>query len=144
MFWHDIKDIREWIELLDKRLCSIDSGLDHLGVDADRQAQVILYETILDKFEDYMKNVEKLNSMINEFKGCVSMARGALEVRKELEEQTTESMMAFIRGTENIKNEYHDKIDAIYEALCVKKPIKKKKPLKRKTKKVVYPASLSE
>ena len=142
MFWHDIKDIREWIELLDKRLCSIDSGLDHLGVDADRQAQVILYETILDKFEDYMKNVEKLNSMINEFKGCVSMARGALEVRKELEEQTTESMMAFIRGTENIKNEYHDKIDAIFEALCKKK--EKKKPLKRKMKRVASPASLPE
>ncbi len=33
-----------------------------------------------DKFEDYMKNVDKLNQMINEFKGLVSMVRGEAKV----------------------------------------------------------------
>jgi hypothetical protein len=32
-----------------------------------------------------MKNVDKLNGMINEFKGCVAMARSALEERKNIE-----------------------------------------------------------
>lgn len=31
---------------------------------------------ISDKFEDYMKNVDKLNGMINEFKRLVSIVRG--------------------------------------------------------------------
>ena len=29
-----------------------------------------------DKFEDYMKNVDKLNAMINEFKGLIAIVRG--------------------------------------------------------------------
>lgn len=29
-----------------------------------------------DKFDDYMKNVDKLNQMINEFKGLVAIVRG--------------------------------------------------------------------
>jgi phosphoenolpyruvate carboxylase len=29
-----------------------------------------------DKFEDYMKNIDKLNELINEFKGLVSIVRG--------------------------------------------------------------------
>jgi len=37
-----------------------------------------------DKFEDYMKNVDKLNMMINEFKGLVSIVRGQTQaVKKE-------------------------------------------------------------
>lgn len=32
-----------------------------------------------DKFEDYMKNVDKLNMMINEFKGLVSIVRGEVK-----------------------------------------------------------------
>lgn len=39
---------------------------------------------IADKFENYMKNVDKLNQMINEFKGCVAIARSVLLERKNL------------------------------------------------------------
>ena len=41
---------------------------------------------IADKFENYMKNIDKLNQMINEFKGCVAIARSVLEERKKLNE----------------------------------------------------------
>ena len=51
--------------------------------DEKRIEHVILAQKTLDKFEDYMKNVDKLNAMINEFKGCVSMARSAIAERKE-------------------------------------------------------------
>lgn len=58
---------------------------DKLNVLVDNEEikkEVLLSEKILDKFEDYMKNVDKLNAMVNEFKGCVSMARGALKTSK--------------------------------------------------------------
>ena len=29
-----------------------------------------------EKFEDYMRNIDKLNAMVNEFKGLVSIVRG--------------------------------------------------------------------
>lgn len=38
---------------------------------------------VCDKFEDYMKNVDKLNMMINEFKGLVAIVRGETKVVKD-------------------------------------------------------------
>ncbi len=31
---------------------------------------------ICDKFDDYMKNIDKLNAMVNEFKGLISIVGG--------------------------------------------------------------------
>lgn len=86
---NELEDIKESIQ---DSFCSDDESssinrihnkLDILLRDSDRQKAVILAEMTLDKFEDYMKNVDKLNGMINEFKGCVSMARGALSSSNE-------------------------------------------------------------
>jgi acetolactate synthase small subunit len=125
---------------------SINRIHDKLNVlinDVDRNEAVLLAQKTLDKFEDYMKNVDKLNSMVNEFKGCVSMARGALEDRKELGQQAEETkklaqisqeiykaMIDFIKAGKNIKHEAHFKIDAIYKAVC-EKP--EKKPRKKRS-----------
>jgi len=65
----------------------IHDKLNLLIQDERREQKVELALKTLDKFEDYMKNVDKLNNMINEFKGCVSMARSALEERKKLDAQ---------------------------------------------------------
>jgi methyl-accepting chemotaxis protein len=59
----------------------------YMNDDKTRKKEVVLAEKTLDKFEDYMKNVDKVNAMINEFKGCISLARAALEERKEIEKQ---------------------------------------------------------
>lgn len=64
--------------------------LNELLNDEKRKEEVRLATTTLDKFEDYMKNVDKLNGMINEFKGCVSLARGAIAERKQLDEEVKE------------------------------------------------------
>ena len=56
--------------------------VDGLMKDAKRGEAVLLAQKTLDKFEDYMKNVDKLNAMINEFKGCVAMSRAALNEKK--------------------------------------------------------------
>lgn len=125
----------------------IHDKLNDLVKDSDRKEAVLIAQKTLDKFEDYMKNVEKVNVMINEFKGCVSMARGALGERKELIKEVEEmkkltaiaqqiykSMLDFIRAGETIKKEAHTKIDAIYWAVCEKKeqkPAKKRKTVKK-------------
>jgi hypothetical protein len=57
--------------------------LDTLLADKNRLEQVSLAESTLDKFEEYMKNVDKLNAMINEFKGCIDLARSVLAERKQ-------------------------------------------------------------
>jgi hypothetical protein len=116
--------------------------LDGLLADANRVQSVLMAEKTMDKFEDYMKNVDKVNSMINEFKGCVSMARGAIgegkELQKEVEgmkslasisQQIYNSMLSFIKAAENMKHEAHFKMDAIYKVVCCKED-KPKKPRK--------------
>lgn len=144
MFWNDIDKLKKEIEgikdYLEAIFCSEDEyssinrihdKLNSLIEDADRQQAVLLAEKTLDKFEDYMKNIDKLNSLVNEFKGCVSLARGALEERKELDRQTQEtkklaeisqkiyeSMLSFIKAGENLEAKAYFKIDAIYKALC--------------------------
>ena len=155
MWWSDSGEVKEAIALLDERLLLMDNDiqdikqvLENTVEDLEREKSIILAQKTLDKFDDYMKNVDKLNAMINEFKGCVSLARGAIEERKELDKQTDESkklanisqkiyesMLNFIKASENIKHEAHYKIDAIYRTLCEneeEKPTRKRKPAKKK------------
>lgn len=99
MFWDDIKLIKEWLKTADQRLINLEMNCgaiqdceDHLICmndiikelynDSRREKQVLLAEKTLDKFEDYMKNIDKLNLMINEFKGCISIARAGLKDKK--------------------------------------------------------------
>ena len=58
-----------------------------LTQDQTRQDSVALAEKTLDKFDDYMKNVDKVNNLVNEVKGCSNMARAALQEKKESSEE---------------------------------------------------------
>ena len=134
----------------------IHNKLNCLVDDEKRKEEVELATKTLDKFEDYMKNVDKLNAMVNEFKGCVSVARGALQDRREASEQEAKtaslaamtkeihkSMLAFIEAGNKIKHEAHYKIDFIYNNIekfaefmqdCEKKSRKGPKSVKKKRK----------
>lgn len=57
--------------------------LNTLLNDMSRIDQAKTAIVICDKFEDYMKNIDKLNALVNEFKGCVSLARASIAERKE-------------------------------------------------------------
>lgn len=132
MFWNDIKDIKAWVSTISAGmtgLCMQMEGFIKRQEEVDKES-VILAEKTLDKFEDYMANVDKVNTMINEFKGCVSLARAALEERKDLEKQTGEmkrfvemsteihkSMSEFIHASQKIRHEAHFKIDYIYRKI---------------------------
>jgi hypothetical protein len=122
----------------------IHEKLDVLVDDTDRKEEVAIALQTLDKFENYMKNLEKLNMLVNEFKGCVTLARGAIEERKELDKQTEEtkklaqisqeiyrSMASFVNAGKNIEQVAHFKLNAIYNAVC--EPGEKKACEKRKT-----------
>ena len=45
--------------------------------------KIVEQERIADKFEGYMQNIDRVNMLVNEFKGCVSMARASLAEKKE-------------------------------------------------------------
>jgi uncharacterized protein YjgD (DUF1641 family) len=111
--------------------------------DVNRDRAVVLATKTLDKFDDYMKNVDKLNEMINEFKGCVSAARSALAERKQMDKEIKEmknvaelshqihhSMVSFIEAAETMQERAHFKINAIYSAVCENE---EEKPKKKKT-----------
>jgi len=85
MWWNDIKDIKVILAGLVDRLDSIEDNFSHLNEDLSHIKQIHLDLKTVDKFDDYMKNVDRLNAMVNELKGCVSMARGALQKRKDLD-----------------------------------------------------------
>lgn len=53
--------------------------LNEILNDECRLEKVNLCLQTLDKFEDYMKNVDKLNIMVNEIKGIASMTRASLK-----------------------------------------------------------------
>ena len=169
MFWNDIEDIKKTIAEIKERLNHIDRGvintldvfcsedehnsinrlhgkLDELVRDSDRLQEVMVAEKTMDKFEDYMKNVDKLNSMINEFKGCVSMARGAIsegrELSKEVDDmkgvaaiarQIYQSMNSFIKAGDNIEQKAFFKIDAIYKEICEYHVKKRRRRRKKKS-----------
>lgn len=144
MFWNDIRETKELIKRLAEGLIYVNERLEQITFTQAQEAQVA--GKTMDKFEDYMKNVDKLNSMINEFKGCVSMARGAIaegkELQKEVEgikdlaaisQQIYKSMISFIKASENLEQRSHFKLDAIYHAVCDKEEKTFKKEKKKKT-----------
>src|SRR5258706_1084092 len=125
----------------------IHDKLNTLIEDLDRKEAVELAIKTLDKFEKYMENVDKLNAMINEFKGCISMARDAIAERKELDAEFQEmkkvssiakdiynSMLSFIKSADNFEQRNYFKLDAIYKEICektAKKPKNKGKTVKK-------------
>ena len=122
----------------------INDKLDILIKDEGREQKVELATKTLDKFDDYMKNVDKLNDLVNEFKGCVSLARGALEERRRLSEQEAKTavladmtreiqsaMMAFINAGDRLEEKAYFKLNAIYKAVCESNEKKSRKPRKK-------------
>ncbi len=102
----------------------IDLIYDRVGTlvnDLHRRHAVVIAQHTLDKFNDYMKNFDKMNSMVNEFKGCVSIARASLEEKKVLE---------------NLRRDTKSKLNGIYHVVCEygdKKPSKTTKKSKKKS-----------
>ncbi len=92
-------------ECIEEVLSDDYSTFSRLHHKLDKLLQVSNYEARLDvsivtcdKFEDYMKNIDKLNQMVNEFKGLVAIVRGEARVVK-MENQNLRKQMRRILQT---------------------------------------------
>jgi hypothetical protein len=85
-----------WNKKLHEKLNTLEDKIDIILANQDLLDEMKLYMEeireahisfkIMDKFECYMKNVDKLNSMINEIKGCASMCRASLKESKTIQD----------------------------------------------------------
>lgn len=142
MFWHDISEIKEDMHILKGELLRItDLMSDAFGRDNDLSSINIVHDKLNDLLDQggdgrdyYLKNVDRLNAMINEFKGCVSVARASLQDRRQVDEHMV-----------NMERLFASKLDAIHRAVC-EKPEKKRasKKKKKKAKKAVRAVRVEE
>ncbi len=180
MWWNDIREIKEWMVTIASRLTGLDVNVDIIkqtleGTDgyncfSDRLEEM---EEKIDKIREefprfeklvnpdelvstYEKHIIKIEQMMLEFKGCVSMARSAIAERKDQEKEFEElknttrvakdmyqAMSNFITAGNIIEKQKFFKLDAIYRKIC--EPEEKKAPKKRKpAKEKAAPASLSQ
>jgi hypothetical protein len=94
----DLICVREVVDdIISEKLLDIHDKLDSLLNDDTRKDQVKLSEKTLDKFDDYMKNVDKLNVMINEFKGLVAIVRGESRVYREQNQKLNKKLRDLLR-----------------------------------------------
>ena len=171
MWWNDIKEIKEWMITIASRLTNLDVNVDIIkqtqedangfNCFSDRLEEM---EEKIDKIRDefprfeklvnpeelvstYEKHITKIEQMMLEFKGCVSMARSSIAERKELDAELKDmknvaqiakdiynSMHTFIKSADNFEQRNYFKLDAIYREICEKtaqKPKKKGKTVKK-------------
>jgi predicted translin family RNA/ssDNA-binding protein len=174
MWWNDIKEIKEWMITIASRLTALDVNVDIIKQeqeDADCFSDSLeKMEEKIDKIRDefprfeklvnpdelvstYEKHIIKIEQMMLEFKGCVSMARSSIAERKELDAELKDmknvahiaqniynSMLNFIKSGDNLESRNYFKLDAIYRAICEKSEKKPKKKGKTVKKTVIPPS----
>jgi hypothetical protein len=75
MWWNDLKDIKAALVVLEERFSFVERTMLNISLNINPES--------MEKLADYSQNIDRLNSMINEFKGCVAMSRAALEEGKQ-------------------------------------------------------------
>lgn len=165
MWWNDIKEIKDWMVTIASRLTGLDVNVDIIKQTLDESEEfdssfhrLEEMEEKIDKIreglpkleklvnpdhvaEAYEKHISKLESMMLEFKGCVSMARAAVSERKEqqkefedlkelakISKQIYNSMQSFIDAGNQLEHKNYFKLDAIYRKIC---EINDEKPKKK-------------
>jgi hypothetical protein len=67
------------IEDIDININSLDDNVTELKKDKYRIERVQLANETLNKYENYINNIDRLNVMVNELKGCVGIIRANKE-----------------------------------------------------------------
>lgn len=168
MWWNDIKEIKGWLERLTQRLTNLEENVRGLTQEKEEREEQPSAEDLYDRLGEilqacentereipklsklvnpeelaytYEKHIYKIESMMLEFKGCVSMARAAVAERKEQQKEFEElkdlsriskdiykSMQSFINAGNQIEQKNYFKLDAIYRKIC---EIDEEKPKKK-------------
>jgi len=107
------------METISERLSSVQMQLGDSDVGLDI-ADIKVSMEYLDKFGDYVKNVDKLNSMINEFKGCVAMSRASMSETKDLAAQLAADLAVELDAMRKVIHDNCEK-KSRKKCKCVKK-----------------------
>lgn len=97
MWWNSSAEIRDWMNKISIRLMRLEKDIteikakqfdgEHVFASFSEKINelhgILVTHQTIDQF-DYMKNIEKINEVINEFKECVCGEKGVLcEVKKK-------------------------------------------------------------
>jgi hypothetical protein len=96
-----LNDICEYVDSINNRLYFIEDKLKNLKLEkvaSSFQKFNSSYMTLIDREEDYLKNQEKCNQMINELKGVVSMSRASLSDRKNHDHILLNNLQVYLDG----------------------------------------------
>lgn len=103
---------------ISSRLTCLEEVNEKLEQEIPRLVTLINRDDIAVNYETHFK---KISEMLLEFKGCVAIARASIAERKECDEkcidipeliqQLYNSMLSFIRFTENMENEIYKRLD---------------------------------
>jgi hypothetical protein len=159
MFWNDIADLKEWAVTIVSRLTDLQMKMDSIIQEQEHRESFVkvpedlernlerldvvlkISESSFDKVERYINNLEKYNGMINELKGCVSLARGAVLDRKEADSEQSLRVNQLIYHVETLVKDnckiidlFHKNIEkfAHFMQKQEKKPRKKRRYVKKK------------
>lgn len=75
----EVYDIKITIEDMNARFARIEYKIDEIKKPLDLELRVAQANATLDKFDNYMRNLEKCNIMVNELKGQVALVRSAIK-----------------------------------------------------------------
>jgi hypothetical protein len=132
MFWKDIDQIKQCVNRLTDRLERIDNNVENiLGYVQESSEEKSTKLEILEKY----------NCMINELKGCVSLARGAVLDRKQVDSEQSARVHQLVYHVETILDDNCQIISVMRKNIeqfahfmqnCEKKSDKKRKFTKNK------------
>lgn len=105
----EVNDIKITIEDMNARFARIEYKIDEIKKPLDLEITVSHAEQTLDKFDNYMRNLEKCNIMVNELKGQVALVRAAMNktdrYQKSMHEKYKKAMKILYNGMRDTDSE---------------------------------------
>lgn len=102
-------DVLDGIDSINSRLDVLFDKLEDVKDTLNLEEKAELSTKILDKFDDYMRNIEKLNSMVNELKGQVAIVRAGMrhtqDESKQMHKRYKEALKGLFKGLQETDSE---------------------------------------
>jgi hypothetical protein len=105
----EVEESKKSIEDLNNRFDSIIDLITDIKKPLDIELRVSHAQQTLDKFDNYMRNLEKCNIMVNELKGQVALVRAAMNktdtYQKSMHEKYKKAMKILYNGMRDTDSE---------------------------------------
>ncbi len=107
--FYEVESIKISIEDLNDRFERIADKIEDIKKPLDLEVRAARAIEILDKFDNYMRNLEKSNIMVNELKGQVALVRAAMNktdtYQKSMHEKYKKALKALALGMRDTDSE---------------------------------------